>query len=99
VSKQVAGNAKLVRNRFLLPTSNGRAKLSRRGPLGAGLPMPAQKSLTKLISTDFRTLLNYLVEFSGIAITYLAVAKLSLALASIHPSATPIATPFRLARR
>jgi two-component sensor histidine kinase/integral membrane sensor domain MASE1 len=55
--------------------------------------MSAQKSLTKLISTDFRTLLNYLVEFSGIAITYLAVAKLSLALASIHPSATPIWPP------
>jgi len=55
--------------------------------------MSAQKLLTKLISTDLRTLLNYLVEFSGIAITYLAVAKLSLALASIHPSATPIWPP------
>ena len=37
----------------------------------------------------FSTVLKYFVEFLGVAITYLAAAKLSLALASVHPSATP----------
>jgi two-component sensor histidine kinase len=37
--------------------------------------------------------LKYLAEFFGVAITYLVVAKFSLALASIHPSATPIWPP------
>jgi two-component sensor histidine kinase len=43
------------------------------------------------------TLLKYLVEFLGVAIGYLAVAKLSLALASLHPSASPIWPPTGLA--
>jgi integral membrane sensor domain MASE1 len=41
----------------------------------------------------FSTVLKYFVEFLGVAITYLAAAKLSLALASVHPSATPIWPP------
>src|SRR5215470_5476861 len=65
------------------------AKLSSRH-LGAGLPMSA--SLIKPI-TDFGALVIYLVEVSSVAVIYLAVAKLSLALASIHPSATPIWPP------
>jgi two-component sensor histidine kinase len=55
--------------------------------------MSARRSLIKPISIDFGALVKYLVEFSGVAITYLAVAKLSLALASVHPSATPIWPP------
>lgn len=47
--------------------------------------------------TERGRLLEYLVELSGIAIIYLAVAKLSLALASVHPSATPIWPPTGLA--
>src|SRR5215468_7831275 len=65
------------------------AKLSSRH-LGAGLPMSA--SLIKPI-TDFGALVKYLVEVSSVAVIYLALAKLSLALASIHPSATPIWPP------
>ena len=49
-------------------------------------------SLIKPI-TDFGALVKYLVEVSSVAVIYLAVAKLSLALASIHPSATPIWPP------
>lgn len=45
----------------------------------------------KPVSTG--TSLKYLVEFSGVAASYLVVAKLSLALASVHPSATPIWPP------
>jgi hypothetical protein len=55
---------------------------------GAGWPLAARAQ-----QTGRGTLLKYLVEFSGVAITYLAVAKLSLALASVHPSATPIWPP------
>src|SRR6516164_1538875 len=55
--------------------------------------MSARRPLIKSISTDFRTLLKYLLEFSAVAITYFAVAKLSLVLASVHPSATPIWPP------
>ena len=55
--------------------------------------MSARRSLIKPVSTDFGALLKYIVEFSAVAMTYLAVAKLSLALASVHPSATPIWLP------
>ena len=55
--------------------------------------MSARRPLIKSISTDFGTLLKYLLEFSAVAITYFAVAKLSLVLASVHPSATPIWPP------
>jgi two-component sensor histidine kinase len=58
------------------------------GGAAAGWPLAARAQ-----QTERGTLLKYLVEFSGIAITYLAVAKLSLALASVHPSATPIWPP------
>jgi integral membrane sensor domain MASE1 len=37
--------------------------------------------------------LEYVVELTGTAIIYFGLAKLSLALASIHPSATPIWPP------
>src|SRR6266480_7175159 len=58
------------------------------GGAAAGWPLAARAQ-----QTERGTLLKYLVEFFGIAIAYLAVAKLSLALASIHPSATPIWPP------
>src|SRR5262245_34516050 len=47
----------------------------------------------KPFATGFSALLKYLVELSSVAVIYLAVAKLSLALASVHPSATPIWPP------
>src|SRR5258706_13744785 len=55
--------------------------------------MSAHRSSIKPTSTILSAMLKYLVEFSGVAIIYLAVAKLSLALASVHPSATPIWPP------
>lgn len=55
--------------------------------------MSARRWLLKPLTIGFGTSLRYLVEFSAVAITYLAVAKLSLALASVHPSATPIWPP------
>src|SRR5436305_15327675 len=58
------------------------------GGAAAGWPLAARAQ-----QTERGTLLKYLVEFFGIAIAYLAVAKLSLALASVHPSATPIWPP------
>jgi integral membrane sensor domain MASE1 len=42
---------------------------------------------------DTRRRLKYIVELTSIAIIYVALAKLSLALASIHASATPIWPP------
>src|SRR5919197_72071 len=55
--------------------------------------MSARRWSIKPVSTEFGTLLKHVVEFSAVAMTYLAVAKLSLALASVHPSATPIWPP------
>lgn len=46
---------------------------------------------------DFRSLLNYAGELVVIGIVYIAFAKLSLLLASINPSATPIWPPTGLA--
>jgi integral membrane sensor domain MASE1 len=40
---------------------------------------------------------KYLIEFAAVAVVYFGVAKLSLTLASIHPSATPIWPPTGLA--
>jgi two-component sensor histidine kinase len=62
------------------------------GGVAAGWPLAARAQ-----QTERGTLLKYLVEFSGVAIAYLVVAKLSLALASVHPSATPIWPPTGLA--
>jgi NAD/NADP transhydrogenase beta subunit len=45
------------------------------GGVAAGWPLAARAQ-----QTERGTLLKYLVEFSGVAITYVAVAKLSLAL-------------------
>jgi two-component sensor histidine kinase/integral membrane sensor domain MASE1 len=62
------------------------------GRAPAGWPL-----VTRVRQTESGTFVKYLVELSGVAIIYLAVAKLSLALASIHPSATPIWPPTGLA--
>jgi two-component sensor histidine kinase len=48
-------------------------------------------------SADFRNPLRYIVEIIAISLIYYLVAKLSLALASVHPSATPIWPPTGLA--
>src|SRR5258707_12828466 len=61
-----------------------------RWPLLRGRPMLADKIYTNLRAADVRRLLEYVV---GIAVIYVGLAKLSLALASIHPSATPIWPP------
>ena len=55
--------------------------------------MLADKIHTNVRSGDPRRPLEYVVELTGIAIIYVGLAKLSLALASIHPSATPIWPP------
>src|SRR5262249_31104941 len=55
--------------------------------------MLADKIHRNVRSGDLRRLLEYVVELTGIAIIYVGLAKLSLALASIHPSATPIWPP------
>ena len=55
--------------------------------------MLAEKTYTDFRPADIRKRVKYVVELSSIAIIYVAVAKLSLALASIHPSATPIWPP------
>src|SRR5205085_9994031 len=44
-------------------------------------------------TTAFAPSPQYVAQLVGITATYLAVAKLSLVLASIHPSATPIWPP------
>jgi integral membrane sensor domain MASE1 len=55
--------------------------------------MLADKIYTNVRLGDLRRPLEYVVELTGIAIIYVGLAKLSLALASIHPSATPIWPP------
>jgi two-component sensor histidine kinase len=55
--------------------------------------MLADKIYTNLRAAAVRRLLDYVVELTGIAVIYVGLAKLSLALASIHPSATPIWPP------
>ncbi len=55
--------------------------------------MLADKIYTNLRAAAVRRLLEYVVELTGIAVIYVGLAKLSLALASIHPSATPIWPP------
>src|SRR6266516_507887 len=64
-----------------------------RWPLLRGRPMLADKLYTNLRAADVRRLMEYVVELTGIAVIYVGLAKLSLALASIHPSATPIWPP------
>jgi len=55
--------------------------------------MVAETLHARLRPADLRTLLEHIIGLTGIAIIYLGIAKLSLALASIHPSATPIWPP------
>jgi len=64
-----------------------------RWPLLRSRPMLADKIYTNLRAAAVRRLLEYVVELTGIAVIYVGLAKLSLALASIHPSATPIWPP------
>src|SRR5260370_26823042 len=55
--------------------------------------MLAYKIYTNIRPGNPRRPLEYVVELTGIAIIYVGLAKLSLALASIHPSANPIWPP------
>ena len=55
--------------------------------------MLADKMYPDLRPTDLRTFSAHIIESTCIAIIYVGLAKLSLALASIHPSATPIWPP------
>jgi integral membrane sensor domain MASE1 len=55
--------------------------------------MLADKIYTNIRPGNPRRPLEYVVELTGIAIIYVGLAKLSLALASIHPSASPIWPP------
>ena len=55
--------------------------------------MLADKIYTNVRSGDLCRPLEYVVELTGIAIIYVGLAKLSLALASIHPTASPIWPP------
>jgi hypothetical protein len=48
--------------------------------------MLADKIYTNVRSGDLRRPLEYVVELTGITIIYVGLAKLSLALASIHPT-------------
>src|SRR5262249_29436475 len=57
-----------------------------------GRPMLADKKYPDFGTTDAR-FFAHIIEFTCIAIVYIGLAKVSLALASIHPSATPIWPP------
>ena len=55
--------------------------------------MLADKIYTNIRPGNPRRPLDHVVELTGIAIIYVGLAKVSLALASIHPSASPIWPP------
>jgi hypothetical protein len=55
--------------------------------------MVAGKIYRNLRSDDRHGLVDYVVVLTGVTIIYVGLAKLSLALASIHPSATPVWPP------
>src|SRR5262245_47537421 len=56
-------------------------------------PMVAEKTYADFQPTDNRRRVTYVVELTSVVVIYVALAKLSLGLASIHPSATPIWPP------
>jgi len=55
--------------------------------------MVAEKTYTDLRLADIGRRLKYVVELTSIVVIYVALAKFSLGLASIHPSVTPIWPP------
>src|SRR5262245_6184473 len=55
--------------------------------------MVAEKAYTDFQLTDIGRRLKYVVELTSIVVIYVALAKFSLGLASIHPSVTPIWPP------
>src|SRR6516162_6655315 len=55
--------------------------------------MVAEKTYTDFRLTDIGRRLKYVVELTSIVVIYVALAKLSLGLASIHPSVTQIWPP------
>ena len=55
--------------------------------------MVAEKTYADFQPTDNRRRVTHVVELTSVVVIYVALAKLSLGLASIHPSATPIWPP------
>src|SRR3981081_3963086 len=63
-------------------------------PSGVGTVQMLPKMRVGRVGThDARSVARHAAELAGIAIAYLALAKFGLALASLHPSATPIWPP------
>jgi signal transduction histidine kinase/ActR/RegA family two-component response regulator len=63
-------------------------------PSGAGTVQMLPKMRSGLVGThDAGSVARYAAELAGIAIAYFVFAKFGLALASLHPSATPIWPP------
>jgi signal transduction histidine kinase/ActR/RegA family two-component response regulator len=63
-------------------------------PSGAGTVQMLPKMRVGLVGThDAGSVARYAAELAGIAIAYLVFAKFGLALASLHPSASPIWPP------
>ena len=63
-------------------------------PPGAGTAQMLPKMRVGLVGThDAGRVARYAAELAGIAIVYFVLAKFGLALASLHPSATPIWPP------
>jgi len=63
-------------------------------PSGAGIVQMLPKMRNGLVGThDAGSVARYAAELAGIAIAYFVFAKFGLALASLHPSATPIWPP------
>src|SRR5437588_6630310 len=66
-------------------------------PIVAEIIVKAWPMVPRRLLADIRNSPRYLIELAAVALMYFAVAKLSLSLASIHPSATPIWPPTGLA--
>jgi two-component sensor histidine kinase len=62
------------------------------GRFGRGRPL-SSATARMLMSSDIHRRLRQAVELCAVAIVYIAVAKLSLAVASVNPSATPVWPP------
>src|ERR1043166_4935064 len=63
-------------------------------PPGAGTAQMLPKMRVGLVGTqDAGRVARYAAELAGIAIVYFVLAKFGLALASLHPSASPIWPP------
>jgi two-component sensor histidine kinase len=71
-------------------------QIERNQRLGRGPSLPFEK-MRALTSSEIQMQLRRVAEFGCVTAVYIAVAKLSLAVASVNPSATPIWPPTGLA--